>query len=69
MKSVGIAIDAWKRPIFDKHLEDAGHKCEWKPLPGGVLLAKIEVQFASDIQSVINAADLEAKQLRKEGKI
>lgn len=71
MKSVGIFIDAWKRRTFDKHLEAAGHKCKWKkaPGPGNVLMTKIQVAFASDIQKLIEAADLEAKTLRKEGKI
>ena len=60
MKTVGIAIDDWKLPVFKRHLDRAGYAYTEHPgLPKNTLLLKVKTEFVSDLQPVVEAAQKE----------
>ena len=60
MKTVGIAIDDWKLPVFKRHLDRAGYAYTEHPgLTKNTLLLKVKTEFVSDLQPVVEAAQKE----------
>lgn len=62
MKTIGIAIDRWKLPIFKRHLDAAEYRFTEHPgdTPDTMLL-KVKARFASDLQPVVEAAQKECR--------
>lgn len=64
MAKVGIAIDNWKLPIFERHLTKAGYPHKWTPgLTKDTGLITIELERASQaatLHPIIKAANDEA---------
>lgn len=56
-----IAIDAWKLPIFERHLSGSGYAFEKVngPMPGTLLL-KVETANVEALGGVVRAANAEA---------
>lgn len=56
-----IAIDTWKLPIFERHLQQAGYqfKKAGTLMPGSMLLTVV-TDNAEALQEVVKAAHLEA---------
>lgn len=64
MKAAGVAIDAWKLPIFKKHLDAAGRKYTEHPgLTKDTLLLMVEYEWVADIKPIIEAANLECAKI------
>lgn len=61
MKKVAIGIDDWKLPIFKRHLNGAGYKFTKHPFTADTLILKVETARISDLQKVVEAAQLECK--------
>lgn len=60
-KKAGIAIDAWKLSIFQRHLQQAGYTFENKgALPSGALLLRVDTTNLEALATVVKAADTEA---------
>lgn len=60
MKTVGIAIDDWKLPVFKRHLDRAGYRYTEHPgLTKNTLLLKVKTEFVSGLQPVVEAAQKE----------
>ena len=60
MKTVGIAIDDWKLPVFKRHLDRAGYSYTQHPgLTKDTLFLKVKAEFVSDLQPIIEAAQKE----------
>lgn len=58
---VGIAIDDWKLPIFERHLLQAGHVYEKRPgVTKDTLLLTVETDDARALETVVRAANAEA---------
>lgn len=56
-----IAIDAWKLPVFDRHLSDAGYT--YKKGPGlsiDTLFLQVKTDDAKALETVIRAANEDA---------
>lgn len=62
MKTVGIAIDTWKLPVFKRHLEASGYAYTKYPgLTADTLFLKVKADFVAPLQKVIEAAQKECK--------
>lgn len=62
MKIAGVAIDAWKLPIFKKHLDAAGYSYTKHPgLTSDTLLLKIKTDRIATLQPIIEAANAECR--------
>ena len=62
MKTIGIAIDNWKLPIFKRHLDAAGYTYTEHPgLTDDAMILKVKANFIAPLQRVIEAAQLECK--------
>lgn len=60
MKKAGVVIDAWKLPIFKKHLDEAGYNYQQFNGPTkGVITLQVEYVFVKDVQPIIEAANSE----------
>lgn len=65
MKTVGIAIDSWKLPIFTRRLEGAGYTFTRHPgVTSGTLMLKVKTDLIAPLQKVIEAAQLECSERR-----
>lgn len=64
MKRAGIAVDAWKVPIFERHLSTAGYTYS---IVAGELFATITVDgvVIESLAKVIVAANAEAARTRR----
>lgn len=57
----GIAIEYWKLPIFQRHLEQGGFKfTQAKPIVEGVLILTVETNSPATLAAVVDAANREA---------
>lgn len=58
----GIAIDAWKLPIFERHLLQAGYafKNTGALADDGTLLLTVETENPGALEGVVRAANTEA---------
>lgn len=73
MKKVGIAMDAYKLPFFEKRLTEAGYKftlitdpAEIITEPGdGIHVLSVECNDPMELESLVYAANKEAKDSRK----
>ena len=66
MKTIGIAIDRWKLPIFKKHLDAAEYRFTEHPgLTKDTMLLKVTARFASDLQPVVEAAQTECRKVKR----
>jgi len=66
---IGIGVDGYKLPIFDKHL--AKHKMEYKKIPliadeDTFLLTIITVKTPSEMEEIIRAAEKESQTKKQE---
>lgn len=58
MKTAGVALDAWKLPVFKKHLDAAGYKyTEHRGPSANVLVLKVEYEWVAKLLPVIKAAN------------
>lgn len=65
MLKAGIAIDAWKLPIFKRHLSKAGYTFEQAPgLTADTLTLTVLTASAKELEVVVRAANTEAKKGR-----
>jgi len=61
MKTAGIAIDAWKLSIFERHLTQSGYAFKNAgPLVDGTLLLQVQTTNAAALLVVVQAANTEA---------
>lgn len=63
--TIGIAIDGWKLPIFDRHLSQAGYEFEKHDgATDETLLLKVKISekssSLSELKNVVQAANDEA---------
>lgn len=66
MKTAAILIDEWKLEIFDKHLKAAGYSYQKYPgLTAGILNLRVQYEWVSKLQPVIEAATKEAAAAKK----
>lgn len=62
MKTAGIAIDAWKLPVFKRHLDTAGYAYTEHPgLTANTLFLKVKADFVAPLQKVVEAAQKECR--------
>lgn len=62
----GIVIDPWKRPIFERHLTQAGYTFETpRELHKDALLIRIDTQNVEALGEVLKAAAREAARTGK----
>lgn len=59
-KRVGIAIDPWKLPIFERHLKQSGYQFEKAKAGDDMLVLKVETENVPALAIVIKAANSEA---------
>lgn len=60
-KIAGIAMDAWKLPIFERHLNEAGYAIKnCGALIGDTLLLQVETDDVKALEIVVRAANAEA---------
>lgn len=60
--TAAIALDAWKLPIFKRHLEAAGYSYTEHPgLTADMLILKVKTERISDLQPVVERAQMECK--------
>ncbi len=65
-KIAAVVIDTWKLPIFKKHLDKAGRSyTEHGHLTGDSLLLKVKYELVADIQPIIEAAQLECANAKR----
>ena len=57
---IGIAIDSWKRPIFERHLSQSGYAFDVGPGVVGTLLMTVTTDNAEALEVVARAANTEA---------
>lgn len=64
MAKAGIAIDTWKRPIFERRLAESGYTSKWTPgLTKDTGILTVEVERATQIAAlhpIVKAANDEA---------
>lgn len=60
VKRVGIAIDPWKLPIFERHLEQSGYQFQKAKAGDDMLVLKVETENVEALAIVIKAANSEA---------
>lgn len=64
MAKVGIAIDNWKLPIFERHLTQAGYAHQWTPgltKDTGLITVELErASLAATLHPIVKAANDEA---------
>lgn len=60
MKTAGVVIDAWKLPIFKKHLDAAKRVYTEHPgLTKDTLMLKVEYEWVAHLKPIIEVANLE----------
>lgn len=68
MKVAAVVLDAWKLPIFEKHLKEAGYTYEQAPgLTKGTLTLRVAYEWVASLQPIIEAAQKECAALAKKG--
>lgn len=66
MKTVGIAIDNWKLPIFKKHLDAGGFQYTEHPgLTADAMILKVKTNFIATLQPIVEVAQKECAKCRK----
>lgn len=62
MKTVGVAISAWRLPIFKRHLDAAGYSYTQHPgLTPNTLFLRVKTDRVASLQPVIETANAECK--------
>ena len=64
-KKAAVAIDAWKLPVFKKHLDAA--QCAYKVGPGitgDTLIITVQYEWVAELKPIIEAANKECAMLR-----
>ena len=59
MKTAAVVIDAWKLPIFNKHLKAAGYAYTQSGGMGDILTLQVEYDWVSELAPIIEAANAE----------
>jgi len=58
----GIVIDAYKLPVFKRHLDAAGYSYDEHPgLTEGTLLLRVKYEWVHKLQPVVQAAEKECR--------
>lgn len=58
MKTAAVVIDAWKLPIFKRHLDKAGYKYTENPgVASDTLTLRVSYEWVAQLQPVIVAAN------------
>lgn len=66
MKKAGVVIDAWKLPIFKKHLDAAGYTFTQKEGPTAKCLTLIVMyEWVAALKPVIEAANAECARTKR----
>lgn len=68
MKTAGVVIDAWKLPVFRRHLDAA--KREYTEHPGitaDTLTLKVKYEWVHELQPIVQAANDECAQIKARG--
>lgn len=62
----GVVLDAWKLPVFKRHLDDAGYAYTEAPaLTRKTVTLVVQCEWAHKLQAVIEAAEAECALVRK----
>ena len=65
MKKIGIACDAWKLSVFEKHLTEAGYTYEKVKLGDlDAYMLKVEAHNAHVIAPIVRAAEAECRRMK-----
>lgn len=64
MKTVGIVIDDWKLPIFERHLDKADLVYDERPFTNNTTLLKVACTFIHDAHKVVMAANTECEEIK-----
>lgn len=60
MKTAGIVLDAWKLPIFKRHLKAAGYAFTVHPgVTANTVTVKVKTERIAPLQRVVEAAQKE----------
>jgi hypothetical protein len=65
VKTAGVVIDAWKLPVFRRHLDTA--KRDYTEHPGitpDTLTLKVKYDWVHELQPIIEAANAECAQIK-----
>lgn len=65
-KTAGVCLDAWKLPVFKKHLDAAGYAYD-EPVPftDGTLVLKVHYEWVHQLQPIIEAAQRECAEVKR----
>jgi len=64
-KTAAVALEAWKLPVFERHLKAAGYTFEGPfPLSEGTLILRVAYAWAHDLAPVIQAAYAECATMK-----
>jgi len=68
MKVAAVVLDAWKLPVFEKHLKEAGYTYEQvSGLTKGTLTLRVAYEWVASLQPIIESAQEECAALTKQG--
>jgi hypothetical protein len=66
VKIVGLVLDAWKLPVFKRHLDAAGYTYSQHPgLTADTWLLKVRCAWVHELQQVVVAANEECARAGK----
>lgn len=61
MRTAGIVVDAWKLPIFERHLKQSGYEFENAgQFTSGTLVLRVKTTNTEALAEVLKAANTEA---------
>ena len=62
MKTAAVAIDGWKLPIFQKHLDAAGYSYTVGPgVTHDTLIISVKYEWVRELKPIIEAANAECR--------
>jgi hypothetical protein len=66
MNTAGVVLDAWKLPIFKKHLDAAGYKYEVRgELTKDVLMLAVSYEWVAKLKPIIESANKECANAKR----
>lgn len=66
MPKAAIAIDNWKKDIFERHLSQAGYSFSRSPgLTAGTMFLSVQTENIEALAEVVKAATIEAARTRQ----
>ena len=68
MKTAAVVLDAWKLPVFEKHLKEAGYTYQQGPgITKGTLTLHVAYEWVASLKPVIEAAQKECAAITNKG--